>query len=114
MRRAVRETAPPTIAALLAAAGLFVPAAVMAPGAGLELLHPFAVAVLIGLISVAAVVLLVVPTLYPSLAGLRPLPPPPDAVGEADGAPERTTAGAVPGPRHEAPASLQNESEAER
>jgi len=119
MRRAVAETAPPTIAALLAAAALFLPAAVMSPGAGLELLHPFAVALLIGVISVAAVVLLVVPTLYPAVAGLRPLPPPPDAVTDAPdtGVPDTTlgaAAGAVPGPRHAAQAPLQNESEAER
>jgi Cu/Ag efflux pump CusA len=113
MRRAVRETAPAAIVAVLAAAALFVPAAVMSPGAGLELLHPFAVALLVGLLSVAAVVLLVVPTLYPVLAGVRPLPPPPDAVD--DGADtEPTPAAAVPAPRHEAHASLENESEAER
>jgi hypothetical protein len=63
---------------------------------------------------VAAVVLLVVPALYPALAGLRPLPPPPDAVGGAADTTEGAAAGAVPGPRHELRAPLQNESEAER
>jgi Cu/Ag efflux pump CusA len=113
MRRAVAETAPPTIAALLAAAALFFPAAVMSPGAGLELLHPFAVALLIGLVSAAAVVLLVVPALYPAVAGLRPPPPPPDAVSEETDT-SLVAAGGVPGPRHEARAPRQNESEAER
>jgi Cu/Ag efflux pump CusA len=112
MHRAVRETAPPAIAAVLATAALFIPAAVMPPGAGLELLHPFAVALLIGLISAAAVVLLVVPNLYPALAGLRPLPPPPDAGG--DGADvQAPTPDVVPAPRHEALAP-QHEREAER
>lgn len=100
MRRAVLETAPPAIAAVLAAAALFIPAAVMSPGVGLELLHPFAVALLCGLVSAAAVVLLVVPTLYPAVAGVHPLPLPPDAVGdEADT--ERVSAAGIPGPRHE-------------
>jgi len=114
MRRAVRETSPPAIAALLAAAALFLPAAVMPAGAGLELVHPFAVALLIGLISVAAVVLLVVPNLYPALAGLEPLPPPPDFGGDAPETTAEAAAGAVPGPRQVAQAPLQNESEAER
>jgi hypothetical protein len=98
--------------ALLAAAGLFLPAAVMGPGAGLELLHPFAVALLVGLVSAVAVVLLVVPTAYPALAGLRPPPPPPDAVVEpAD--PEAASPDEVPGPRAER-ASLEKETEAQR
>jgi cobalt-zinc-cadmium resistance protein CzcA len=79
MRRAVRENAPVVIAVALALGALVLPAAVMGGGAGLEVLHPFAVALLIGLVSVVAVVLGVVPGLYPALAGLRPLPAPPDA-----------------------------------
>ena len=43
----------------------------MGAGAGLELLHPFAIALLGGLISAVVVVLFVVPGLYPALAGLR-------------------------------------------
>jgi multidrug efflux pump subunit AcrB len=113
MRQAVRDTAPSAIAAVLAAAALFFPAAVMGPGAGLELLHPFAVALLAGLVSAAAVVLLVVPALYPALAGLRPLPPPADAaVDEAETV--GAGAGAVPEPRHAAHAPLESEREAER
>jgi Cu/Ag efflux pump CusA len=112
VRLAVRETAPPLLVAALATAGLFAPAAVMAPGAGLELLHPFAVALLVGLVSAVAVVLLVVPTAYPALAGLRPPPPPPDAVVEpAD--PEAASRDEVPGPRAER-ASLEKETEAQR
>ena len=80
MRRAVREQAVPVLGAAIASAALVLPAAVMGSGAGLELLHPFAIALLGGLITSAAVVLVVVPGLYPALAGLRPLPPPPDAV----------------------------------
>jgi HAE1 family hydrophobic/amphiphilic exporter-1 len=101
MRRALRETTPPVLLAVLGTAALFLPAAVMAPGAGLELLHPFAVALLVGLISTVAVVLLVVPSLYPALAGLRPLPPPPDAAAdEADTAPRSARDLPAPRPEH--------------
>jgi multidrug efflux pump subunit AcrB len=86
MRRAVRENAPVVIAVALALGALVLPAAVMGGGAGLEVLHPFAVALLIGLVSALAVVLGVVPSLYPALAGLRPLPAPPDADADADAA----------------------------
>jgi Cu/Ag efflux pump CusA len=72
MRQAVQEKAPPALAAVLATAAVFVPAAVMGGGAGLELVHPFAVTLLAGLISTVVVVLLVVPTLYTTLAPPRP------------------------------------------
>ena len=74
MRRAVREKAPAVIGVALATAALFLPAAVMGGGAGLELLQPFAVSLLVGLISAVAVVLLVVPGVYPALAGLQRAP----------------------------------------
>jgi Cu/Ag efflux pump CusA len=80
MHRAVREQAAPVIVAALGAAALVLPASVMGSGPGLELLQPFALALLGALISSGIVVLVVVPGLYPALAGLRPLPPPPDAV----------------------------------
>jgi Cu/Ag efflux pump CusA len=78
MHQSVRENAPPIVAVALGTAVFFLPAAVIG-GAGLELLRPFAVALLLGLITTVAVVLFVVPSLYPALAGLDPSPRPPDA-----------------------------------
>jgi Cu/Ag efflux pump CusA len=72
MRRAVREVSPSALLTLLATAAVFLPAVVLGGGAGLELLHPFAVTLLAGLITTAVVVLFVVPTLYPAFTGPRP------------------------------------------
>ncbi|HEY0508306.1 MAG TPA: efflux RND transporter permease subunit [Blastococcus sp.] len=71
MRRAVTEQAPTVLAAVLVTAAAFLPAAVMMGGAGLEILHPFAVTLLAGLITSTAVVLFVVPALYPAVGALR-------------------------------------------
>jgi Cu/Ag efflux pump CusA len=71
MRQALRETAPASVAAVIAAGAVFLPAAVLG-GAGLELLHPFAVTLLGGLITTVGVVLFAVPTLYAALATPRP------------------------------------------
>jgi multidrug efflux pump subunit AcrB len=97
MRLAVRESTPSVLIVALGTAALFLPPVVMGSEAGLELLHPFAVSLLCGLVSVVAVVLLVVPNLYPTLAGVRPLPPPPDE--EADETAPPDGASAVPRPR---------------
>jgi len=78
MRRSVRENALPVLAVAVGTAALFLPAAVIG-GAGLELLQPFAITLLVGLITVLAVVLFVVPSLYPAIAGLPPSQVPPDA-----------------------------------
>jgi multidrug efflux pump subunit AcrB len=72
MRQAVREVSPSALLTLLATAAVFLPAVVLGGGAGLELLHPFAVTLLAGLITTAVVVLFVVPTLYPAFTGPRP------------------------------------------
>jgi multidrug efflux pump subunit AcrB len=69
MRQAVIEAAPPVVATALAVAALVLPAALMDGGAGLELLHPFAVTLLGGLITTVVVVLFVVPALYGLVAG---------------------------------------------
>jgi multidrug efflux pump subunit AcrB len=129
MRLAVRETAPPVIGVALATGALFLPAAVMGGGPGLELLQPFAVSLLLGLISTVVVVLFVLPSLYPVLAGLRPLPVAPDAASNgrhADPAeashPEASHAEAphtaAAGPPHaavqEAPTQLMTDREEER
>jgi Cu/Ag efflux pump CusA len=84
MRLALRESTPLVLAVALGTAALFLPAVVMGGGTGLELLHPFAVSLLLALVSTTAVVLVVVPGLYPALAGLRPMAPAPDAAGLTD------------------------------
>jgi Cu/Ag efflux pump CusA len=104
MRQALRESAPPVLAVALATAALVLPAAVVS-GAGLELLQPFAVTLLVGLITVLLVVLVVVPGLYPAIAGLHPSAAPPDA---EDGGVRVSTAAPPPAP---APGRLQNEEE---
>jgi Cu/Ag efflux pump CusA len=94
MRRAAATDVLPVIVVALATAALVLPAAFIG-GAGLELVQPFAVAMLAGLISVVAVVLVVVPSLYPALAGLAPSPVPADAEYPA-GSPPRHAADARP------------------
>jgi len=106
VRRAVRELAPPVLGTALATAALVLPAAVLGGGAGLELLHPFAVTLLGGLVTSVLVVLVVVPGLYPALAGLQPVPVPPDLVGAP--ADDRTGIPGNPGPR-EGPDRLEQE-----
>ena len=72
MLRALQEKAPSLLAAVLVTAAAFLPAAVMGPGAGLELLQPFAITLLAGLVTVVLVVLLLVPVLYPAAGALVP------------------------------------------
>ena len=74
LRTAAREQAPPVIIAALVTAALFVPALVMGDGAGLEVLQPFAVALLLGLVTSTVTVLFLVPTLVAAVGGLRPPP----------------------------------------
>jgi Cu/Ag efflux pump CusA len=72
MLGALKEKAPPTLAAVLVTAAAFLPAAVMGGGAGLELLQPFAVTLLAGLLTSAVVVLFLIPALYPTVGDLIP------------------------------------------
>jgi multidrug efflux pump subunit AcrB len=88
-------------------AAFFLPAAVIG-GAGLEVLQPFAVALLLALVSAAVVVLLVVPGLYLRLAGVHPSPTPPDAEGADRHTPPGST---IPAPRSQ---QLEQEKEHER
>jgi Cu/Ag efflux pump CusA len=74
LRAAAREQAPPVLIAVLATAALFVPAAVMGGGAGLEIFQPFAIALLFGLVTSTLVVLFLVPSLLAAVGGLRPTP----------------------------------------
>jgi Cu/Ag efflux pump CusA len=91
LRSAAREQAPPVLIAVLVTAALFLPAAVTGGGAGLEILQPFAVALLFGLVTSTAVVLVLVPSLLAAVGGLRPAPvvgpdtpdgEPPQALGQ--------------------------------
>jgi hypothetical protein len=89
LRSAAREQSAPVLIAVLTTAALFVPAAVMGGGAGLELLQPFAVALLLGLVTSTLVVLFLVPFLIGVTGGLRPTP----VVGPdtPDGEPDEAT-----------------------
>jgi Cu/Ag efflux pump CusA len=69
-----RQQAPPVVVTLLVSAAGVVPAAVTGGGPGLEVLQPFAVALIGGLVTSAAVMLLLVPTLLAAVGGLRPAP----------------------------------------
>lgn len=61
---ATRDALAPVVTTALAGAGLVLPIVIAGPAAGLELLHPMAVAVLGGLVTVTLVNLFVVPGLY--------------------------------------------------
>jgi Cu/Ag efflux pump CusA len=74
LRSAAREQTPAVLVAVLVTAALFVPAAVMGGGAGLEILQPFAVTLLGGLITSTVVVLFLLPSLFAAVGGLRPEP----------------------------------------
>ena len=74
LRRAAGEQAPPVVITALVTAVFFLPAAVLGSAAGLEILAPFAVAVIAGLITAVAVVLFLVPALFATTGGLRPAP----------------------------------------
>ena len=92
LRAAAGEQAPPVVVAVLATAMLFLPAALLGNGAGLEILQPFAVALLPGLLTSTLVVLFLVPSLFTAVGGLRPTPVigPDNPDGEPDGTvPER-------------------------
>jgi Cu/Ag efflux pump CusA len=73
LRAAAREQAVPVLVAVLVTAALFLPAAVTG-GAGLEILQPFAIAMLGGLITSTVVLLFLVPALLAATGGLRPPP----------------------------------------
>ncbi len=74
LRAAAREQAPAVVVAVLVTAAVFVPAVVMGGGAGHEVLQPFAVALLGGLVTSTVVVLFLVPALVAAFGALRPAP----------------------------------------
>jgi hypothetical protein len=94
LRGAAREQSPAVLVTALAVAAAFLPAAVVG-GPGLELLQPFAIALLGGLVTSLVVVLLLVPGLVAAGGGLRP--PPATGFDTPDG--EHQGAGVVR-PRH--------------
>jgi Cu/Ag efflux pump CusA len=74
--QALHETAPAVVGTALVSAAALVAFAVLGRTAGLEVLQPFAVSMLAGLVTAASVTLVVVPTLYLSAArsSVRPAP----------------------------------------
>jgi len=82
---AARERAVPVAASVLATAAIMLPAAVMSTRAGLEFLHPLAVTMLGGLVSLLLVQVLVLPALLLATArrAAEPMPQAPDAGHEA-------------------------------
>jgi Cu/Ag efflux pump CusA len=64
VRRASRELAPSVLGVALVMAAILIAPAVMGTTAGLEVFHPFAVSMLVGLITATAVSLIAVPAFY--------------------------------------------------
>ncbi len=105
LQHAAREQAPAVVASVAAVAALVTPAAVLGVGPGLELLQPFAVALLGGLLTSTLVVLVVVPVLLATVGGLPPAPvtgpdtpdgsPPPEHHGKHEEPLDRREEGAV-------------------
>jgi multidrug efflux pump subunit AcrB len=95
------------VTSALAVGALFVPAAAMGGGAGLELLQPFAITLLAGLVTSVAIVLFVLPDLYPAMRGGQPAPTTPDV---PEGRHAGTRHGPVPAPRPDPRPELQAES----
>jgi hypothetical protein len=96
VRAAAGEQAPAVVVAVLVVAAAFLPAVFMG-GPGLELLRPFAVALLSGLVTSTVVVLFLVPSLVAAVGGLRP--PPVVGPDTPDGEPDDATV--APGGAHE-------------
>jgi Cu/Ag efflux pump CusA len=66
--QAVRESAPSVLGVALVVAVLMVAPAVLGTTAGLEAFHPFAVSMLVGLVTATAVSLIAVPAFYLAIA----------------------------------------------
>jgi len=73
---AARDRAVPVLQSVLATAVVLLPAAVLTTRAGLEFLHPLAVTMLGGLVSLVVVQLFVLPALLLTTTGHRPEPEP--------------------------------------
>ena len=68
VQRASRELAPSVIGVALVTAAILIAPAVMGTTAGLEAFHPFAVSMLVGLVTATAVSLIAVPAFYLAIA----------------------------------------------
>lgn len=73
IRMATRERLAPTLATVVATAAAFLPFVFLGDSAGLEILHPMAVATLGGLVTATLVTLLTVPGLYLRFGAGAPL-----------------------------------------
>jgi Cu/Ag efflux pump CusA len=102
MRLALEEKAPALVTAVLVTAAAFLPAAVIPGGAGLELLHPFALTLLAGLVTSVFVVLFLVPALYPAVGGLTPAGKRDDDPDESSGRHQSGQTVEIPSARREA------------
>jgi len=85
VRRSTRSALIPVTAGGLAVALVLLPVLVTGPEAGLELLHPMAVAIVGGLVTTAVVSLVILPALYPHRRASRPAD---DATAEPANRPE--------------------------
>jgi Cu/Ag efflux pump CusA len=89
VRRGARERLAPTLTVAVATAAVVLPYVVMGNVAGLEIVHPMAIALLGGLVTTTLLSLFVLPVLYLRFgAGAQPEPaaetsPAPDAAGPA-------------------------------
>jgi Cu/Ag efflux pump CusA len=109
LRSAAREQAPPVVVTVLVVAAAFLPAAILG-GPGLELLQPFALALICGLITSTVVVLFLVPTLLATVGGLRPAPViGPDTPDGQPGPTAAPTGHYAPHPRHSADAETRED-----
>jgi Cu/Ag efflux pump CusA len=72
VQRTMREQAPSVVGTVIITAAIMVAPAVLGRSAGLELLHPFAISMLAGLLTSVAVALIAVPTCYLVVANRRP------------------------------------------
>jgi Cu/Ag efflux pump CusA len=97
-----RERAVPVLQSVLISAAVLVPAAVLGTQAGLEFLHPLAITMLGGLVSLLLVQLFVLPALLLTTAG-RPASDSPDSRPRPGAQAPRPAVGPVPGAAGPAP-----------
>jgi Cu/Ag efflux pump CusA len=95
IREVARERAVPVTQSALATAAVLLPAAVAGTQAGLEFLHPLAVTMLGGLVSLLIVQVLLLPAFLMQTADRTRNPAP--AAADAPGRPDTTQTAAMPG-----------------
>jgi Cu/Ag efflux pump CusA len=82
VQQTMREQAPAIVGTVIITAAILAAPAVFGRSAGLELLHPFAISMLAGLLTAAAVAVIAVPTWYLVVANRRADPATADATPE--------------------------------